>query len=501
MRTKKFYITTPLYCVSGKPHLGHAYTTLAADILARHLRTRDIPVHLQTGTAEHCPDIEEIAKGRNMAPGDWCGAVSADFRALWKTLNIEYDQFIRTSDPACTDGVQAAFEKLLKSGDIRKGPAPGRYCPACETFYDEAELKGKNCPVHGRPAEQVGGEAYFFRLSGHEGALLRHYAKHPDFLSPPGRAQELVNSVKAGLKDISVARPGTAWGVPVRSDPGHTVHAWFSALLNYAAGPGYNPDRGSQDFQSLWPADVHLAGRGSFRLHGVIWPALLLSLGLELPRKVYAHGWWTINGGKMSRSKGNFIQAEDVVRDYGVDALRYFLFREVPFGEDGEFSAEALRRRYNADLAGELGRLCSRVMTLAGKYLEHRLPRKPEGSEIFKELSAWTQEIHRSTEALRFSDALESIWRAAGRLNRLIDEKKPWEMEKKEPAALRPFLNEMVWCLRLVAGWLDPYMPDTASKMHLQLGGGMTPGGVEPQNLPALFPRKHDGKPGDPLHN
>ncbi len=501
MNAKKFYITTPLYYVNDKPHVGHAYTTLAADVLARHLRSRDIPVYLQTGTDEHGAGIERAALEHGEGPKAWCDKVSSEFRSLWRTLNVGYDRFIRTTDPSHEAAVQAAFEKLLKAGDIYKGSYEGVYCPSCEVFYDETELKDGRCPVHNTPAERVSEETYFFRLSNYEKPLLKHYAAHPGFLSPGHRAQELLNFVRSGLKDVSVSRSRVAWGVPVRPAPGHTVHVWFDALLNYATGPGYHPEKPSPDLPGIWPADVHLVGKEIFRFHGVIWPAMLMALGLELPRKVYAHGWWTINGAKMSKARGNFIRAEDVVRDYGVDALRYFLFREVPFGQDGDFSMEAFRRRYNADLANDLGNLFSRIMNMASHYLDLKLPSKPESSDLFGELSSLTPVIYGAMEDLRFSEALESIWGGIGRLNRLVDERKPWALAKTDPEALKSFLHEMIWCLRLVAGWLDPFMPDTASKMQLQLGVGRSLDGTPPQKVPPLFPRKQDDAPKDTRTN
>jgi methionyl-tRNA synthetase len=486
--------------VDDRPHIGHAYTTLAADVLARHMRAKDRPARLQTGTNEHGHGVEKAAASRGVPPGEWCDKVSADFRSLWKTLDVSYDRFVRTTDPAHAACVQAVFEKLLGTGDIYRGAREGLYCPSCETTYGEAELSDGACPVHGKPLQRVSGEAYFFRLSRFGKDLLAHYSAHPDFISPRGRAPELIDFVKAGLNDVPVSSPGTAWGVPVKSAPGHTVHVWFDALLGYASGAGYHPDVPSQDFPRSWPPDAQLAGRELLRFHGAVWPAVLMALGLELPRRVCAHGWWTVGGEKMSHSRGNFIKAEDMAREYGVDALRYFLLREVPFGQDGDFSAEAFRRRYNSDLAGDLENLFSRVTKLAA-YTEHRLPRKPEGSGTFSELSSRTHAIDRAVEELRFSEALELIWEAVRLLNRLIDERKAWQLAKADPQAMKQFLHELVWCLRLLAGWLDPFMPGTASRMLMQLGVGFTSSGAEPQQVPPLFPRKHDDRPGNPRLN
>lgn len=497
MKNKKFYITTPLYRADSGPHIGHAYTVLAADVLARHLRAWDIPVHFQAGTDERGPGTERDARQRGAEPGAWGDAVSAEFRSLWRTLNVRYDGFLRSSDPAHEAAVQAVFAALLGTGDVYPGLREGPFCSLCGAFYSEDELRDGKCPAHGRPVERGREDAYFFRLSRYRTRLLEHYATNPDFLSPRGRGRELIDSVRAGLDDIPVSSSGTGGGTPLAAAPGHTLGSRFGALLAYATGAGYSPGGSATDFPQLWPPDVHLAGKESFRSHGVVWPAVLMALGLELPRRIYAHGWWTVNGCRMSGTHGNFIKAEDVVRDYGVDALRYFLFREAPFGEDADFSSEALRRRYNADLADGLDALFSRITGMTEKYLEHRMPRKPESSSVFAELSARTPGIRHSIEELRFSEALETIWQAIGLLGRHADAKRPWTLEKKDPAALRAFLNEMVWSLRLIAGWLDPFMPDTASKMHLQLGVGRSLDGTTPQKLPPLFPRKPGDTPKD----
>ena len=482
---KKYYITTPLYYVNSRPHIGHAYTTMAADILTRYLRSKGEEVYFQTGTDEHGTNIEKTARKQNIPPKQWCDEVSADFRGLWNTLNIKYDYFIRTTDEDHQKRVQAVFEKLIKSGDIYLGSYEGLYCDSCENFFDESELKDGCCPIHGRPVSKVKEESYFFRLSKYEQPLLRYYEEHPDFLAPSYRARELVNFVKQGLKDLSVSRTKVSWGIPILSNPHHTIYVWFDALLNYITGLGYDAEGGSADkFREIWPADVQLVGKEIFRFHGVIWPAMLMALGVELPKKVYAHGWWTMNGEKMSKSKGNFIKAEDIVAQYGLDPLRYFSFREITFGQDGDFSMEAFRRRYNADLANDLGNLFSRVISIARKNLNGRAAEKAEGEEL-KKLTDLAPKIDKAMRTLQFSEALDYIWQGISGLNKFTDAKKPWELAKKDKAALKVFMDEILACLDIIAGWINPFMPGTAEKMKNILLLEPNDGG----KIPPLFPR------------
>ena len=496
--TKKFYITTPIYYVNSVPHIGHAYTTIAQDVLARYKRQKGFDVRFLTGTDEHGANIEKSATAAGVTPKQWADEVSDKYKALWKTLNISYDDFIRTTDKKHEQVVQAIFEKLLKSGDIYLGSSSGKYCLSCEQYYNESEiLEGNLCPVHKRPLTEVHEETYFFKLSRYEKPLLKYYEEHPEFLSPKTRAHEIINFVKGGLQDLSVTRTKVAWGIPVPSNPHHTIYVWFDALINYISAAGYGTvlceDKTLHEaqlkqiradkFEDLWPADLHMVGKEIFRFHTVIWPAVLMALGLPLPKKVFAHGWWTVEGEKMSKSLGNIIDPAKVAAQYGVDPLRAFLFREVPFGQDGDFSMESFKNRYNSDLANNIGNLLSRTLNMAAKNIGE-LPEKIEGDYPLLAKSAEVEKaIDAAYDQLAFDKVLENIYGFASDLNKLVDTKKPWELAKTDPEAAKAVLLELVACLRKVAVWLEPFMPTVAKEMQIRL----LPGKIE--KYPPLFPR------------
>ena len=501
--SKKFYITTPIYYVNSVPHIGHAYTTIALDILARYKREQGFDVRFLTGTDEHGANIEKSAAAKGVSPKAWTDEVSAKYKEMWKTLNISYDDFIRTTDAKHEHVVQAIFEKLLKSGDIYLGSYAGKYCLSCEQYYNDSEiLEGGLCPVHKKPLTEVHEETYFFKLSRYEKPLLKFYEENPDFLSPKYRANEIINFVKSGLQDLSVTRTKVAWGIPVPSNPAHTIYVWFDALINYisAAGAGtllcdektehvaQLKQIGAEKFDDLWPADLHLVGKEIFRFHTVIWPAVLMALNLPLPKKVFAHGWWTVEGEKMSKSRGNIVNPAEVAAKYGVDPVRAFLFREVPFGQDGDFSMESFKNRYNSDLANNIGNLLSRTLNMAAKNLGE-LPEKIEGNYPLLDKSADVEKaIDKAYDELAFDKVLEQIYGYASELNKLVNDKKPWELAKTDAESAKQILLELVACLRKVALWLTPFMPTVGAEMQKRLA----PGKIE--KYPPLFPRLEEKK-------
>lgn len=468
--SKTFYITTPIYYVNDVPHIGHAYTTLAADVLARYHRLAGYNVFFLTGTDEHGQKIEKAAREHNETPQQLADRVVERFKELWRLLNISNDDFIRTSESRHRQAVWAFFKRAQKQGDIYKGEYEDWYCIPCETFLTEFQLQAGRCPTCGRPVEKIKEESYFFRMSRYQKKLLGLLRKDRKFIQPQSRYNEIVSFVREGLRDLSVSRTGLKWGIPVPFDDRHVIYVWFDALTNYLTAVGYP---GKTTFKKFWPADVHLIGKDILRFHAVYWPTFLMSAGLPLPKKIFAHGWWTVDGEKMSKSKGNVVDPAKVVQEFGVDAFRYFLFREVPFGLDGDFSREAVLNRYNNDLANDLGNLLSRTLTMIAQYAGGDIPRPHRTGGILKETAeSVSGKVDRAMKELAFHQALNEIWRLVLKANQFIEKSAPWKLAKepRHRQKLESVLYASAETLRLLSLYLFPFMPKTAEKMAAQLG-------------------------------
>ena len=472
---KTYYVTTPIYYPSDNFHVGHCYTTIIADALARYKKLKGYDVYFLTGSDEHGQKIEERAKKKGVTPIEFINPIIDNAKDLWKSLDVDYDRFIRTTDDDHVKCVQKVFEKLYQQGDIYKGSYEGWYCTPCESFWTESQLVDGKCPDCGREVKKMKEDAYFLKLSKYQPQLEAYLKEHPELMQPESRYNEMYNNfLKPGLKDLCVSRASVKWGIPVTFDDTQTVYVWVDALTNYISALGYNSEDDTL-YQKYWPADLHLVGKEIFRFHTIIWPIMLMALGLPLPKRVYGHGWLTMDGGKISKSKGNYKDPRVFVKDYGQDTIRYFLLSEVPFGSDGNFSELLMVQRRNSDLCNVLGNLVNRTISMSNKYFNGKVNKINNltdlDNEVITFLNAMDQEVDSKIEELDIPGSLKSIFARLERLNKYIDETAPWVLAKDE--ANKPRLNDVLYVIlegiRMCSQELSAFIPTSVTKIFEQL--------------------------------
>ena len=473
---KKFYITTAIAYTSRKPHIGNAYDIVLADMIARYKKQMGFDVYLMTGSDEHGQKIEEYAKAAGISPKEYVDNVSGEIKAVWDSLNTSYDKFIRTTDEDHEKAVAAIFKKLYEQGDIYKGHYEGKYCVPCESFFTTSQLVDGKCPDCGREVIDSKEEAYFLKLSKYQDKLMEYYEQNPDFIKPESRKNEMINNfLKPGLSDLCVSRSTFKWGVPVPFDDGHVIYVWIDALSNYITGIGYNPEGSGENFEKLWPADLHVIGKDIVRFHTIYWPIILMALGLPLPKQVLGHPWVLVGEDKMSKSKGNVIYADELAKRFGIDAVRYYLLSEIPFTQDGTITYESFIAKYNADLANTLGNLVNRSIAMTNKYFGGKVKAGEATEECDNELIATAKEsienYYKNMDIYHNADACNAVINLAKRCNKYIDETTPWSLAKDEEKTgrLETVLYNLLECIRLLSIMLLPIIPDSAKGIKAQL--------------------------------